>query len=68
MRIRVTLVTLSLVLSSFALAHHGKKYLVTGSHEISAPGAWHLLLSSEYKPQLNGQSYGIEPGILYLGL
>ena len=65
MRIHLTLATLSLVLSSFALAHHGKKYLVTGSHELSAPGAWHLLFSSEYRPQLNEQRFGIEPGILY---
>lgn len=61
----VTLVTLVLMSSSFALAHHGKKYLVTGSHELSAPGSWHLLLSSEYRPQLNGQRNAIEPGILY---
>lgn len=64
MRVRIA-VTLTFILSSFALAHHGKKYLVTGSHELSAPGSWHLLLSSEYRPQLNGQAYGIEPGILY---
>ena len=64
-RTHVTLITLSLVLSSFALAHHGKKYLVTGSHEVSSPGAWHLLFSSEYRPQLNEQRFGIEPGILY---
>jgi hypothetical protein len=65
MRIHGTLATLILVMSSFALAHHGRKYLVTGSHEVSSPGAWHLLFSSEYRPQLNEQRFGIEPGILY---
>lgn len=65
LRTHFTLATLSLFLSSFALAHHGKKYLVTGSHELSVPGSLHLLLTSEYWPGLNGQSYAIEPGILY---
>ena len=65
MRIHVGIITLSLLLSSFAWAHHGKKYLVTGSHELSAPGTWHVLFSSEYKPQVHGRNYGIEPGILY---
>jgi len=65
MRIQATVTIFIFVMSSLALAHHGKKYLVTGSHELSAPGAWHLLLSSEYRPQLNEQRFGIEPGILY---
>lgn len=64
-RARITLVTLSLLLSSLAVAHHGKKYFVTGSHEVSDPGAWHVLLSTEYKPRLDQQNIGIEPGILY---
>lgn len=64
-RIHISLPILILALSSVALAHHGKKFLVVGSHELSAAGTWHALLSTEYGIQAGQERFGIEPGILY---
>lgn len=65
MRTHISLPILILLLNSVALAHHGKKFLVVGSHELSAPRTWHALLSTEYRIQAGQERFGIEPGILY---
>ncbi len=46
-------------------AHHGRKYLVTSSHQIAEPGSVYGLFSSDLRSRLGQQASGIEPGILF---
>lgn len=64
-RILILAVIFQCVLSTAVQAHHGKKYLVTGSYELPKPGSWHVLFATDVGNHFNERSYGFEPGILY---
>ncbi|MBI1804864.1 MAG: hypothetical protein HY033_13010 [Ignavibacteriae bacterium] len=64
-RILILAVIFQSVLSTAVQAHHDKKYLVTGSYELSQPGSWHVLFATEVGNHFSKRSYGFEPGILY---
>lgn len=64
-RIFILAVIFQCVLSTAVQAHHGKKYLVTGSYELPKPGSWHVLFATDVGNHFNERSYGFEPGILY---
>jgi len=66
MKYKIINIAITLIFfSSLSFAHHGKKYLVTGSYELPNPGSVHALLSSDYSVRFGQQSYSLEPGVLF---
>jgi len=64
-RLLFALLILNCCLAIKVYAHHGKKYLVTGSYELPKPGSLHALFATDIGYHFGERTYGFEPGILY---
>ncbi|MBI4546525.1 MAG: hypothetical protein HY707_00990 [Ignavibacteriae bacterium] len=64
-RFLFTLLILNCCFAIKAYAHHGKKYLVTGSYDLPHQGSLYALFATDVQNNLGNKSYELEPGILY---